>query len=367
MPPAVRTSTRGGDTRNRLLAAATDVIRSKGLSATTIDDICDAAGLTKGAFFHHFASKEALAVAAAGYWSQMTGALFAGARYHHHPEPAQRVLAYIDFRATLIAGSSAEYTCLVGTMVQEAFATSPSVRAACEASITGHTATLEADISAALAAAGRDIDAASLARHTQVVLQGAFILGKATNDSTVVTESIGHLRRYFEYLFHLKEDGTMSDTSTPQLPVGMHQLSPHLVCAGAAEAIDFYVAAFAAVEMMRVPGPDEKLMHARLVINGSSVLLMDEYLDFGARSPKSLGGSSVTIHLIVPDVDAWVARAMEAGATVTMPVDDMFWGDRYGVVQDPFGHNWSIATPQRVMSADEIARSHLAAMRGGMS
>jgi TetR/AcrR family transcriptional regulator, transcriptional repressor for nem operon len=206
MPAAVRTSTRGGGTRDRLLAAATDVIRAKGLNATTVDDICAEAGLTKGAFFHHFASKEALAVAAAEYWSETTGALFAGASYHDHPDPADRVLAYIDFRAALIAGSSSEYTCLVGTMVQEAFATSPGVRSACEASITGHAATLEADISAALAAAGRDIDAASLARHTQVVLQGAFILGKATNDPTVVIESIGHLRRYFEYLFRTRKD-----------------------------------------------------------------------------------------------------------------------------------------------------------------
>jgi TetR/AcrR family transcriptional regulator, transcriptional repressor for nem operon len=206
MPAMARRSTRGGDTRVRLLDAATTVIRSKGLSATTVDDICGAAGLTKGAFFHHFENKEALAVAAAEHWSLTTGALFADADYHDHHEAAERVLAYIDFRASLIAGSSANYTCLVGTMVQEAFATSPGVRAACEASIIGHATTLEADISAALAAAGTDIDAASLARHTQVVLQGAFVLGKATNDSTVVTESIGHLRRYFEHLFHTKED-----------------------------------------------------------------------------------------------------------------------------------------------------------------
>ncbi len=159
----------------------------------------------------------------------------------------------------------------------------------------------------------------------------------------------------------------MSDPTAIPLPEGMHQLSPHLVCAGAAAAIDFYVAAFDAVEMMRMPGPDGKLIHAGLVINGSSVLLMDEHLDFGARSPKSLGGSPVTIHLIVPDVDAWVARAVEAGATVTMPVDDMFWGDRYGVIQDPFGHNWSIATPQRAMSADEMREAMAAAMGGGMS
>jgi PhnB protein len=146
----------------------------------------------------------------------------------------------------------------------------------------------------------------------------------------------------------------MSDTSAPQLPEGMHQLSPHLVCADAARAIDFYVAAFGATEMMRLPGPDGTLMHARLSINGSSVLLLDENLQWGARGPTTLGGTPVTIHLIVDDVDAWVDRAAAAGATVRMPVDDMFWGDRYGVIEDPFGHSWSLATPVRQMSPAEI-------------
>lgn len=203
MPTAARTSTRGGDTRDRLLAAATNVIRAKGFNATTVDDICVAAGLTKGAFFHHFASKEALAVAAAGYWSRITGALFADASYHDHPEPADRVLAYLDFRAALMVGESADYTCLVGTMTQEAFATHPSIRDASRDSILSHASTLEADIAAALAVSdrGTEVDAASLARHTQAVLQGAFILGKATNDPAIATESVAHLRRYLELLF----------------------------------------------------------------------------------------------------------------------------------------------------------------------
>jgi PhnB protein len=159
----------------------------------------------------------------------------------------------------------------------------------------------------------------------------------------------------------------MSDTTSVTLPEGLHQLSPHLVCAGAADAIDFYKAAFGAVERMRLPGPDGKLMHGTVVINGSSVMLVDENLDFGMRSPKTLGGTSVTIHLIVPDADAWVARAVEAGATVTMPVADMSWGDRYGVVEDPFGHSWALATPQRIMSMDELAEADAAAIGGGMS
>jgi uncharacterized glyoxalase superfamily protein PhnB len=135
----------------------------------------------------------------------------------------------------------------------------------------------------------------------------------------------------------------------------MHQLSPHLVCAGAADAIAFYAAAFDATELVRLAAPDGTLMHASVSINGSSVMLVDENLDYGLLSPKTLKGTPVTIHLIVPDVDAWVARAVAAGATLRMPVDDMFWGDRYGIIEDPFGHLWSIATPQRSMTMAEIA------------
>lgn len=129
------------------------------------------------------------------------------------------------------------------------------------------------------------------------------------------------------------------------LPEGMRHLSPHLVCAGAADAIDFYKQAFGAIELVRLPGPDGKLMHGSISINGSSVMLVDENRDYGMLSPKALGGTPVTIHLIVDDADAFSARAVDAGATVVMPLANMFWGDRYGVVEDPFGHRWSIATP----------------------
>ncbi len=183
-----------------MLAAAVEVIRSKGLHATTVDDLCVAAGVTKGAFFHHFASKEDLAVTAADYWSQSTGALFAAAPFHDCEDPTDRVFGYLDFRASLISGAPADYTCLVGTMAQEAFETSPAVRDACAASIFGHAETLEADLAGALSEANIDSDlsAASLARHTQVVLQGAFVLSKAANDPAVVLEAIEHLRRYLE-------------------------------------------------------------------------------------------------------------------------------------------------------------------------
>ena len=145
-----------------------------------------------------------------------------------------------------------------------------------------------------------------------------------------------------------------TDDAQGTTPTAMHQLSPHLVCAGAAEAIDFYVEAFGATEMMRMPGPDGRLMHASLTINGSSVLLVDEMLEHGVKSPKTLGGTPVTIHLVVPDADAFVERAVAAGATVTMPLEDAFWGDRYGVIEDPFGHSWSVSTPIKEMSRDEI-------------
>jgi PhnB protein len=148
----------------------------------------------------------------------------------------------------------------------------------------------------------------------------------------------------------------MDTTTTPTLPDGMHRLSPHLVCDGAADAIAFYVAAFGAEELVRLAGPDGRIMHACVSINGSSVMLVDENPEYGMTGPKSLGGSPVTIHLVVADADAAYARAVEAGATGRMPVAEMFWGDRYGLVEDPFGHVWSLATPQRApMSTDELA------------
>ena len=134
-------------------------------------------------------------------------------------------------------------------------------------------------------------------------------------------------------------------------------LAPHITCRDAAKAIDFYKKAFGAVELMRLPGPDGKLMHGAVQINGAMVMLNDEMPEHGALSPQSLKGTAVTLHLNVPDVDAWFARAVKAGATVTMPVADMFWGDRYGIVTDPFWHAWSIATHQKDMSVGEIQKA----------
>ena len=137
------------------------------------------------------------------------------------------------------------------------------------------------------------------------------------------------------------------------IPDGMHSLTPHLVCAGAAEAIDFYKRAFGAIELTRLPGPDGKLMHAMLQIGDSKLMLNDEMPECGAVGPGTLKGSPVTIHMYVQDADASFKQAIEAGATSRMDPMDMFWGDRYGVLTDPFGHNWSIATHQRDMTIEE--------------
>lgn len=142
----------------------------------------------------------------------------------------------------------------------------------------------------------------------------------------------------------------------PEIPNATPTLTPHLVCAGASDAIDFYKAAFGAEELIRMPGENGKLMHAAIAIDGAMVMLVDENKDWGLLSPLALGGTPVTLHLNVPDADAAIARAEAAGATVTMAAHDAFWGDRYGQVRDPFGHSWSIAHPLRdtVMSADEL-------------
>ena len=141
----------------------------------------------------------------------------------------------------------------------------------------------------------------------------------------------------------------------------LHPLTPHLVCAGAAEAIGFYERAFGATELVRLPGPDGRLIHACISVNGSTVMLVDEFPEMGGRSPLTLRGTPVTLHLTVADVDAAVARAVAAGAKVVTPVADMFWGDRFGVVEDPFGHHWSIATPKREMTPEEVRAAATAA------
>lgn len=149
----------------------------------------------------------------------------------------------------------------------------------------------------------------------------------------------------------------MTQPEVKPVPDGMHTVTPHLVCAGAADAIEFYRKAFNATEVGRLPGPQGKLLHAFLRIGDSPIMLVDEFPEWGALGPKSRGGSSVTIHLQVEDVDAVVQQAVAAGAKITMPVADMFWGDRYGKLEDPFGHSWSVATHLRDVSREEMQQA----------
>ncbi|KUI39869.1 hypothetical protein AU197_25035 [Mycobacterium sp. IS-1590] len=138
-------------------------------------------------------------------------------------------------------------------------------------------------------------------------------------------------------------------------------ISPMLTVSDGAAAIDFYVKAFGAEELGRVPGPDGKrLFHAALRINGAVVMLNDDFPEMNdgkSATPEALGGSPVTIHLTVDDVDAKFQRAVDAGATVVMPLGDMFWGDRYGELRDPFGHMWSMGQPVREVSPEEIEKA----------
>lgn len=144
----------------------------------------------------------------------------------------------------------------------------------------------------------------------------------------------------------------MSQPTTP--PPASQSIVPHLICDGAADAIAFYKMAFGAEELMRMPGKNGRLMHACIKIGNCCLFLVDESPDWGALGPKTLKGSPVTIHLNVPDVDATMAAAVAAGASMAMPAQDMFWGDRYGKVIDPFGHHWSVATHVRDMTLEEI-------------
>jgi PhnB protein len=145
------------------------------------------------------------------------------------------------------------------------------------------------------------------------------------------------------------------------LPGHPPPVSMHLVCDDSVAAIEFYSKAFGATERLRLIGNDGKFMHAALDLNGGVVMLADENRDYGMLSPRSLGATSVTLHLYVGDVDASVARAVAAGATIVTPVADMFWGDRYAMIADPFGHRWSIAT---ALGAPKTGSEIEAAMHG---
>lgn len=192
-----------GDARVTLLDAALALVRRQGWAATSIDQLCRMAGVTKGAFFHHFASKEALGVAAAHRWTEVTAPLFEKAAYHRHGDPLDRILGYLKFRAALARGPLEAFTCFAGTTVQETFAESEAIRSACGECITDHAALLQKDFEAALHKyrPREAVTAKGLALYTQTVLQGGFVLAKAKGDSGPLLDGIAHLERYLRLLF----------------------------------------------------------------------------------------------------------------------------------------------------------------------
>ena len=206
------------NSRSKLVDAALRVIRTKGYVATTVDDICAIAGVTKGSFFHHFKSKEDLALATVDHWNVMTGGFFAQAPYQQINDPRERVLAYIDFRAEILQGELHDFTCLLGTMVQETFDTHPRIRDACNAGISSHAQTVAVDIAAAKTtyAPNATWDADTLALYTQAVIQGAFILAKAQGKAEIATLCIEHLRCYVEGL--LTPGGPFSKSQLKETP-----------------------------------------------------------------------------------------------------------------------------------------------------
>jgi PhnB protein len=151
-----------------------------------------------------------------------------------------------------------------------------------------------------------------------------------------------------------KTETTMAQSGVKPIPEDMHSITPHLVCEGASAAIEFYKKAFGAIESARMPGENGKLLHALIKIGDSNVMLADDFPEWGGFGPKALKGSPVTIHLYVTDADAVFNRAVDAGAKIRMPIADMFWGDRYGVLEDPFGHYWSIATHMRDLTPEQM-------------
>jgi len=207
--------TKSGDARLKLLNAAVTLVRKQGFSATSVDQLCAMAGVTKGAFFHHFTTKDALGAAAADYWTDTSSALFMEADYNRHEDPLDRYLGYLDFRDEIATGEVSEFTCYAGTSLQECYGSSDAIRNAAYQSIAGHSARLAENLDQAIAKYGapEGVSGLSLGLYTQAALQGAFILAKGQGSAQPVHDAIAHLRRYVLMLFNcedrMEERGSM--------------------------------------------------------------------------------------------------------------------------------------------------------------
>ena len=195
--------------KTKLLQAALRVIRTKGYAATTVDDLCATAGVSKDSFFHHFKSKDGLALAAVEHFSTMAAGLFASAPYHQSADPLERLLGYVDFRASLLSGELPDYTCLLGTLVQETYDTHPDIRIACDRALSRHIAELTRDVALARQrhCPNAEWTAESVGTFMQSVLQGSFIFAKSTQSPVVIRDCLTHLRRYLQMLFNKPDEG----------------------------------------------------------------------------------------------------------------------------------------------------------------
>jgi TetR/AcrR family transcriptional regulator, transcriptional repressor for nem operon len=229
---AGRPSGASADTRLRLLDAAQDLMRSKGYAATTVDDVCKAAGLTKGSFFHHFASKEELGVAVADRFGSQAVQHFSSSPYRQLADPRERVLAHVDLRTAMLQGPISQFSCILGTFVQELYETNSLIREACEKQMAEHNAAVAADLEEAKSRYVPDATwtPAGVASYVQAVTQGALILAKAEQGPAVAIECFGHLRHYLESLFdepvatlgkgRAAIEGYDDDTRTRNQPAG---------------------------------------------------------------------------------------------------------------------------------------------------
>jgi len=192
------------DSKIKLLDAAVQVIRAKGYAATTVEVICNEAGVTKGSFFHHFDSKDDLALSAIAHWEAMSEGRFAAAPYHKLSDPLDRLIGYLKFRGAMLTGELPDYTCLLGTLVQETYATHPHIRAACDRSLSRDIAAVTPDLKAAkkLYAPKAQWSVETVGYFIQSVLQGSFVFAKTKESPEVVRENLDHLQHYLQFLFH---------------------------------------------------------------------------------------------------------------------------------------------------------------------